>query len=515
MSKIRQALQLLAGDAGLSARQVAAALGVSKTTVSDIAMYARDAGVSWAVATTLSDDELRARLYPPPRPRSSSRAEPDFAALHQELKRPGVTLQLLWEEHRAQCSAAAGPQAYRYSAFCEKYRAWAKRLKRSMRQIHPGGERLFVDYAGQTVPVVDALTGEIRRAQVFVAVLGASNYTYACATWQQTAADWVASIIAALEFMGGAPRLLVPDQPRALIANPDAYEPTTARLIQELGEHYDVAVLPARPGRPQDKAKVEVGVQVVERWILARLRNRRFFNLAELNHAIGALLADLNQRPFKKLPGCRASAFAALDAPALKPLPATPMELAQFKPARVNIDYHVAFEGHYYSVPHQHVGQAVELRITATTLEVLLRRQRIAAHARSAKVGGFTTVAEHMPASHRAHLQWTPAKLIAWGERIGAATAGVVRWQMEHRAHPEQGYRACLGLMRLGREFGNDRLEAACARAQSIRAPHYRSVKSILACGLDRQDSRRLDGAGSTVSPMPSHDNVRGSGYYH
>lgn len=515
MSKIRQALQLLAGDAGLSARQVAAALGVSKTTVSDIAMYARDAGLSWAVATTLSDDELRARLYPPPRPRSSSRAEPDFAALHQELKRPGVTLQLLWEEHRAQCSAAAGPQAYRYSAFCEKYRAWAKRLKRSMRQIHPGGERLFVDYAGQTVPVVDALTGEIRRAQVFVAVLGASNYTYACATWQQTAADWVASIIAALEFMGGAPRLLVPDQPRALIANPDAYEPTTARLIQELGEHYDVAVLPARPGRPQDKAKVEVGVQVVERWILARLRNRRFFNLAELNHAIDALLADLNQRPFKKLPGCRASAFAALDAPALKPLPATPMELAQFKPARVNIDYHVAFEGHYYSVPHQHVGQPVELRITATTLEVLLRRQRIAAHARSAKVGGFTTVAEHMPASHRAHLQWTPAKLIAWGERIGAATAGVVRWQMEHRAHPEQGYRACLGLMRLGREFGNDRLEAACARAQSIRAPHYRSVKSILACGLDRQDSRRLDGAGSTVSPMPSHDNVRGSGYYH
>ena len=515
MSKIGQALQLLAGDAGLSARQVAAALGVSKTTVSDIAMYARGAGVSWAVATTLSDDELRARLYPPPRPRSSSRAEPDFAALHQELKRPGVTLQLLWDEYRAQCSAAAGPQAYRYSAFCEKYRAWAKRLKRSMRQIHPGGERLFVDYAGQTVPVVDALTGKIRHAQVFVAVLGASNYTYACATWQQTAADWVASIIAALEFMGGVPRLLVPDQPRALIANPDAYEPTTARLVQELGEHYGVAVLPARPGRPQDKAKVEVGVQVVERWILARLRNRRLFTLAELNHAIGVLLEDLNQRPFKKLPGCRASAFAALDAPALKPLPATPMELAQFKQARVNIDYHVAFEGHYYSVPHQHVGQVVELRITATTLEVLLRRQRIAAHARSAKVGDFTTVAEHMPASHRAHLQWTPAKLIAWAERIGAATAGVVRWQMEHRAHPEQGYRACLGLMRLGREFGDDRLEAACARAQSIRAPHYRSVKSILACGLDRQDSRRPDGAGSTVSHMPSHDNVRGAGYYH
>lgn len=505
MSKIRQALQLLA-DSGLSARQVAAALGISKSTVGDIAMYARDAGVDWALARTLSDDELQARLYPPPRPRSSTRREPDYAVLHQELKRPGVTLQLLWEEYRA----GVGEAAYRYSAFCAKYRAWAKSLKRSMRQIHPGGERLFVDYAGQTVPVVDAGTGEIRRAQVFVAVLGASNYTYACATWQQTAADWVGAIIATLSFIDGTPRLLVPDQPRALIANPDAYEPVTARLMQELGEHYGVAVLPARPGRPQDKAKVEVGVQVVERWILARMRHRRFFSLVELNRAIAQLLIDLNQRPFKNLPGCRAAAFAALDAPALKPLPAQPMVIAQFKPARVSIDYHVAFEGHYYSVPHQHVGAAVELRVTASTLEVLLRRQRIAAHARNAKVGGFTTVAEHMPASHRAHQQWTPAKLIGWGERIGAATAGVVRWQMEHRVHPEQGYRTCLGLMRLAREYGDERLEAACARAQSIRAPHYRSVKSILASGLDRQQTSLL----ADAPPMPSHDNVRGPGYY-
>lgn len=506
MSKIRQALRLLA-DSGLSMRQVAAALGVSKSCVSEIAMYARDAGVDWPLASTLSDDELQARLYPPPRPRSSTRVEPEYAALHQELKRPGVTLQLLWEEY----SAGADEAAYRYSAFCDKYRAWAKRLKRSMRQVHPGGERLFVDYAGQTVPVTDPTSGEIRRAQVFVAVLGASNYTYACATWQQTAADWVGAIIAALEFIGGVPRLLVPDQPRALIANPDAYEPVTARLMQELAEHYGVAVLPARPGRPQDKAKVEVGVQVVERWILARLRHQRFFTLPELNRAIQTLLVELNQRAFKRLPGCRASAFAALDAPALKALPASPMVLAQFRPARVNIDYHVAFEGHYYSVPHQHVGAAVELRVTATTLEVLLRRQRIAAHVRSAKAGGFTTVAEHMPASHRAHLQWTPAKLIAWGERVGAATAGVVRWQMERRPHPEQGYRSCLGLMRLAREYGDDRLEAACARAQSIRAPHYRSVKSILASGLDRQGSSLL---GGTVAPMPQHDNVRGAGYY-
>lgn len=507
MSKIRRTLQLL-GDCGLSTRQVAAALNISKSTVSEIALYARTAGIDWVRANALSDEELQARLYPPPRPRSSARQEPDYAELHQELKRPGVTLQLLWEEYRARC----GEQAYRYSAFCDKYRAFARGLKRSMRQVHPGGERLFVDYAGQTVAIVDALTGQIRRAQVFVAVLGASNYTYACATLQQTAADWAGSIIAALEFIGGVPRLLVPDQPRALIANPDAYEPVTARLLQELAEHYDVAVLPARPGRPQDKAKVEVGVQVVERWILARLRNRRFFSLAELNKAIAALLTELNARPFKKLPGCRRTAFEALDAPALKPLPAQPMVLAQFKPARVNIDYHVAFEGHNYSVPHQHVGSAVELRITATTLEVLHKRQRIAAHTRSHRPGGFTTVAEHMPASHRAHRQWTPAKLIAWGQRVGAATAGVVRWQMEHRPHPEQGYRACLGLMRLARQYGDERLEAACARAQSIRAPHYRSVKSILECGLDRQDTSLLGGAAPTR--MPEHDNVRGPGYY-
>jgi len=513
MSKIRQTLQLLA-ESGLSTRQVAAALGISKSTVSEIAMYARDAGVDWPQAATLSDDALQARLYPPPRPRSSLRIEPDYAALHQELKRPGVTLQLLWEEYRAQ-AGEGGDQAYRYSAFCEKYRAWAKGLKRSMRQIHPGGERLFVDYAGQTVPVVDAATGEIRRAQVFVAVLGASNYTYACATWQQTAADWVGAIIATLTFIGGMPRLLVPDQPRALIANPDAYEPVTARLMQEMAEHYGVAVLPARPGRPQDKAKVEVGVQIVERWILAALRHRRFFTLAELNQAIAALLVDLNQRPFKKLPGSRASAFAALDAPALRPLPAQPMVLAQFKSARVNIDYHVAFEGHYYSVPHQHVGAAVELRVTATGVEVLMRLQRIAVHARSGLAGGFTTVAEHMPASHRAHRQWTPAKLIDWGERVGAATGSVVRWQMEHRPHPEQGYRACLGLMRLAREYGAERLEAACARAQSIRSPSYRSVKSILQCGLDRQESALLGGgAAATASPMPAHVNVRGPGYY-
>lgn len=332
MSKIRHTLQLLHGGA-LSTRQIGAALGISKSTVSEIASYARVADVDWALAQTLSDEELQARLYKPPVPRASRHLEPDCARIHIELRRPGVTLQLLWEEYQQQHAG----QAYKYSAFCEKYQAWSRRLKRSMRQTHEAGDKLFVDYAGQTVPIVDASTGEITQAQIFVAVLGASNYTYACATASQKATDWVAGIMAALEFIGGVPRLLVPDQPRALMARPDRYEPTSHRLLEELSAHYGLPVMPARPAKPRDKPKVEVGVQVVERWILARLRHQTFFGLAALNRAIAALLADLNQRPFKKLPGNRASAFAELDRPVLRPLPVTRMAIARFKSARVNI----------------------------------------------------------------------------------------------------------------------------------------------------------------------------------
>ncbi len=505
MRQIRQALRLHL-EAGLSYAQVGRAVGIGKGTVGKFLLLARAAGVDWAVAQTLSDQELEERLYRPAVPRASRQLEPDFAWIHQELKRPGVTLQLLWEEYQR-----ASEPAYKYTSFCVKYRAWTLGLKRSMRQTHIAGERLFVDYAGQTVAVIDAGSGEIRRAQIFVAVLGASNYTYACATATQTAADWVGSIIDALEFVGGVPRLIVPDQPRALIARPDRYEPVVNRLVEEFCGHYDVAVLPARPAHPRDKPKVENAVLVVERWILARLRDRRFFSLGELNRAIAELLLDLNARAFKKLPGCRASAFELLDRPVLRALPAHRMPIARFKRARVNIDYHVELDGHFYSVPHRLVRAEVELRITASTVEIVVGQQRVAAHALSVIQGAHTTVAEHMPASHRAHLEWTPAKLIAWGERIGAATGAVVRWQMEHRPHPEQGYRACLGLQRLARQLGTERLEAACARALSIRSPTYRSVNSILAAGLDRQQAPPPP----ADATLPLHDNLRGADYYH
>jgi len=352
--QIKQVLRLHL-EAGLSYGQAGRALGLAKSTVGKICLLARAAGVDWAQAQTLSDEQIEARLYRPPVPRSSRQLEPDWAYIHKELKRPGVTLQLLWEEY-----AQANEQAYKYTSFCVKYREWAATLKRSMRQTHIAGEKLFVDYAGQTVPVVDAVTGEIAPAQIFVGVLGASNYTYACATATQTAADWVGAMIGCVHFMGGLPKLIVPDQTRALIARPDAYEPGAGRLLQEFCDHYEVAVLPARPARPRDKPKVENAVLVVERWILARLRNRRFFSLMELNAAIAQLLAELNRRPFKKLPGCRDSAFAEIDRPQLKALPEQPMVIARFKRARVNIDYHVELDGHYYSVPHRLLHHDVE-----------------------------------------------------------------------------------------------------------------------------------------------------------
>ena len=483
MRQLRQVLRLHL-EAGLSYGQIGRALGVPKSTVGKVCLHARAAEVSWALAQTLSDEALEARLYPPAVARCSRQLEPDWAVVHQELKRPGVTLQLLWEEDQRE----HGGRAYKYTAFCTKYRAWAASLKRSMRQTHLAGDKLFIDYAGQTVPIVDAQTGEIRRAQIFVGAL-----------------------IRCVEFIGGVPRLIVPDQARALIARPDRYEPGVGRLLEEFCDHYDVAVLPARPGRPQDKPKVEVGVQLVERWILARLRHRRFFALAELDRAIGELLAELNQRPFKKLPGCRASAFDELERAVLRPLPASPMVIARFKRARVNIDYHVELDGHYSSVPHRLVRQEVELRVAAATVEAFVGTQRVAVHPYSTRRGTHTTSAEHMPASHRAHREWTPARLLAWGERVGAATAGIVRWQMEHRPHPEQGYRACLGLQRLARQYGPERLEAACARAMSIRSPSYRSVASILAAGLDRQPPPPAD----VQASLPLHDNVRGPDYYH
>ena len=341
-------------------------------------------------------------------------------------------------------------RTYRYSQFTDLYRDYVATLRRSMRQVHRAGEKLFVDYAGQTVPY----GREGDRAQIFVAALGASHYTFACATAHQRLIDWTGALVRALEFIDGVPALIVPDNARALIADPDRYEPRASATIEDLARHYGTAVLPARPYRPQDKAKVEVAVQIVQRWILARLRNRVFATLADVDGAVGDLLTDLNTRAFKRLPGSRVSAYEQLDRPALKALPVSRYEFARYYEARVNIDYHIAIEDHFYSVPQALVHQKVEVRATARSVEILYRAARVASHARSFTRFADTTLPEHLPAAHRAHLEWSPGRLIRWGEQPGAACAEVIRHILASRPHPEQGYRACLGLLRLERQHG-------------------------------------------------------------
>jgi transposase len=507
MRKIRDVLRYR-HSTGLSLEAIARALNISKGVVSKYLRLATDAGLGWPLPDDLDDTALEKKLYQLPTARAPTFTEPDYALIHQELKRKGVTLLLLWEEYQQE----VGDTAFQYTAFCTRYKAWAGKLKRSMRQTHRAGEKLFADYAGPTMPIIDADTGEIRPASIFVAVLGASSYTFACATAGQTQADWLSGLDRALRFIGGVPELIIPDNPRALVSVANRYEPELNRATTEFAHHFGTVILPARPRKPQDKAKVEVGVQVVERWIMARLRHRQFFSVVELDVAVVELLPALNERPFKKLPGCRRDAFEKLDVPYLRALPATRFVLAEWKRAGVTIDYHVEYEGHYYSVPHALVRQEVELRITRSMIEVLARGRRVASHPRNPRKGGYSTIADHMPAAHRAHADWSPGRLMNWAVSIGPATGELVKRLLMEKKHPEQGYRSCLGLMRLARTAGQARMEAACTRALAIGAHRYRSVASILEKGLDRQP---LTGPAQAELALPDHVNVRGPDYYH
>jgi transposase len=502
MRKIRDLIRLKY-EGRLSHEQIARALSISKGVVAKYVARIERLGEEPSALLRLAEPELRARLSPAARPSSyGGRVTPDFAHVHAELRRPGVTLTLLWQEYIA---AHAPAPTYRYTQFADRYRAYVASLRRSMRQVHRAGDKLFVDYAGQSVPY----GGEGERAQVFVAVLGASNYTFACATAHQRLEDWTAALVRALDYIDGVPALIVPDNARALIADPDRYEPRASATIADLAAHYGTAVLPARPYRPRDKAKVEVAVQIVERWILARLRDRAFATLEEVDEAIGGLLDELNRRPFKRLPGSRHSAYETLDRPALKPLPASRYEFARYASARVNIDYHVSVEEHFYSVPHALVHQSVEVRVTAGSVEILHRGRRAAAHRRSFTRYGYTTLPEHLPAAHRAHLEWTPGRLVRWGEQHGVACAEVIRRILATRLHPEQGYRSCLGLLRLERQHGAQRLEAACARALALGSAAYQTVAHILKC---RQESLPLPGEATWSAPEHAH--LRGPKYY-
>jgi transposase len=504
MRKIREILRHK-WALGRSHRDVAASLSVSVGAVSAAEQRARRVGLDWGTVESLSDEALELRLYGTVTS-DRHRLLPDPATLHTELKRKGVTLQLLHHEYREQHT-----DGYGYTQFCDHYRRWCKDRRLSMRQIHRAGEKLFVDYAGQKPELVDPATGEVREVELFVAVLGASNYTFAEATATQQIVDWIQSHVHALEYLGGVTGAIVPDQLKTGITGACRYEPEMQRSYEELALHYGTVILPARPASPRDKAKVEVGVLIAERWILARLRNETFFSLAALNQRIRELLEDLNGRIMRHYRASRRTLFEQLDRPELKPLPQARYEHSLWKFVRAGIDYHVELAGHYYSVPFTLRGQRLELCYTATTVEVLHKGQRVASHVRSVVRGRHTTVAEHLPKSHQAHLQWSPDRIMRWAQTIGPQTRTLVEAIFADRPHPEQGYRSCLGILRLAKRYGELRLEAACTRAVAVRARSYRHVESILKHGLDRlpaPDSSPRDGI-----PV-SHVNLRGRDYY-
>jgi transposase len=509
MRKIIDVLRLKF-ETGLSHERIAAATKLSKGAVTKYVQRARDAGLGWPLPPDVDEARLEALLFPHAAPVVERYAAPDFAHLHQELKRKGVTLQLLWEEY---VEAHAG-QAYRYSQFCLHYHRFAQSLKRSMRQVHRAGDKLFIDYSGDTVPIINPGTGEIRGAEIFVAVLGASSYTYAEATWSQQLPDWIASHVRCFEFMGCVAALLVPDNLKSAIKRACRYEPEATSTYEDLARHYATAILPARPFHPRDKPAVEASVLLVQRWLLARLRHRQFFSLEALNAAIGELLVILNNRPFQKLDGCRRSAFETIDRPAMTPLPGTRYEFAEWKKAIVNIDYHVDVGGHYYSVPHSLVRQKIEARFTATAVECFFKGNRVAVHVRSSLRGRHTTLPEHMPEAHRKHMQSTPGRLLNWALSIGPATGDVVKWQLENRPHPEQGYRACLGLLNLAKQFTAAPLEAACRRALTIGSPTRKSIKSILEAKLDAHPELFPATDQPQATTPPAHGNVRGADYF-
>ena len=507
MRKIHRVLRL-SFEAGLSIRAIARSIQASPSTVGDYLSRARIAGLSWPLPEGLDERALEARLFPSAEVSARvERAIPDWTWVHTERRRPGVTLALLWEEYKAE-----HPQGLQYSQFCERYRVWRGRIDVVMRQTHRAGEKLFVDYAGQCVPVVDRITGELRNAQIFVAVLGASNYTFAEATWTQTLPDWCASHVRALNFFNGVPEVVVPDNLKSAITRPHRYEPDAHPTYTDLAEHYGFAILPARVRRPRDKAKAEVGVQVVERWILAALRHRTFFSLGELNRAIAERLEWLNARPFRKLPGSRRSAFESIDRPALRALRAEPYVFAQWKKVRVHVDYHIELERHYYSVPHTLVGRQLHARYTERTVELFHRGQRVASHLRAHLPGRHTTVSEHMPEKHRRFAkQWSPERFSRWAETIGPATAALITEVLHARRHPEQSYRSCLGILRLAKTYSDARLEAAAQRALTLGAHSVRSVESILKHRLDEQPLHE-----APDPPLPDdHDNLRDPSYFH
>lgn len=504
MRKAREILRLK-HELGLTNRQIGRSVHLSHVAVGKYLQLAKEAGIHWPLPPDLEDEQLKDLLYASEKPETqAARPLPPMEWVHTELRKKGVTLQLLWEEYHRE-----HPDGYGYTQFCEYYKRYRSHLEPALRKTYKAGEQMFVDWAGQKLWFRDA--DELRPAHLFVAVLGASNYTYAEAFESTQLPCWVQAHTNAWEFFGGVALLTVPDNDKSAVTRACRYEPGLNPTTQEMAEHYGTVILPTRPGKPKDKAKVEAAVLNAERRILAALRDQRFFSLAEVNGAVGRELEQLNRRPFKKLPGSRAELFETLDKPALKPLPAQRYELAEWRKAKVNIDYHVQVDNHLYSVPYRLISQEVEARLKRQTVEIFHRGKRVAMHARSHRKGGFSTDAAHRPKAHQRHLEWSPGRLVQWAGTIGEHCSGLVEQLLQDRPHPEQGYRSCLGIMRLGRRYGSQRVEAACRRARALDACSYQSIKSILETNLDRQP---IPEQPSSRSAVKQHANVRGAEYY-
>ncbi|EKD49900.1 MAG: hypothetical protein ACD_63C00017G0002 [uncultured bacterium] len=506
MRQIKEVLRL-SQNLGLGDRVVEVSTGIARTTIRDYIDRFVLTGLTWKELSGMNEEEIENHLFPQSTTSypKSQRPLGDWPLIHTELRRKGVTLQLLWEEYLEK-----HPDGYRYSRFCELYQEFSKVIDTSMRQVHRAGEKLFVDYSGLTVPVIDHAAKVARNAQIFVAVMGASNYCYAEATWTQTIPDWIGSHVRAFNFLSGCTQLIVPDNLKSGVNKADFYDPEINVTYQKFAEHYGVAILPARAARPRDKAKVECGVLVVQRWILARLRNRQFFSLSELNAEIQRLLTHLNERPFRKLTGCRRSMFDELDKPCLIALPTTAYEFGEWSFARVNIDYHIEFEKHYYSVPYILVRQKLDVHATASVVEIYKDGIRVAVHGRSSIKHAYTTLKEHMPPNHLAVANWTPERLADWARQYGPFVVSLSEAIMNGKKHPQQGFRACLGVLRLETKVGKDRLNAACERALYIGGINLQTVRAILQNGQDRLPMPKED----PVQAPELHENVRGPGYF-
>lgn len=495
-----------------SHREVARSLELSPGSVANVVERAMAAGMDLALVETMSDAELDGKLYVERPKRAQARPLPDPLYVHDEYQKVGVTLELLHQEYIEQ-----NPGGYRYTQFCIAYRDWLAKRRLSMKQVHKGGEKLFVDYSGKRPQIVSMFTGECTPVELFVCALGASSYTYAEATLSQKIPDFIASHVRAFAYFGGVTAVLVPDQLKSAVTKACRYEPGLNQSYVELAEHYGAAVMPARPRKPKDKAKVEVAVQVAQRWILARLRNETFFSLTELNARIAVLLEDMNNRKMKGYGGqSRKERFLKIDKPALRPLPSEPFVVTDRKTVKANIDYHIDLgDHHYYSVPFALREEQLEARFTQHTVEIYHAGARVASHMRSFEVGKHTTVAAHMPKAHREHLEWSPTRIISWGQSVGPNTAALLQAIMAERKHPEQGYRSCLGILRQEKAYDKARLEAACARALANNARSYRHVESMLRNGLDRLPLPKTASAPApTTAPTALHENIRGAAYY-